>query len=101
MKSIELKIDKEALENGYITLESDINGEELDEKILENLHDEYGIIGELVLTKDYRLIYLDNAIINLNVLDETKSLPIKGKYSISELCIYNASFREIIERLKG
>ena len=99
-KSIELRIDKEALENGYITIESDINGEELDEDTLEKLQDDYGITGDLILTKDYRLVYLDNAVINPDTLEETKNLPVKGKYSISELGIYNASFKEIIEKIK-
>lgn len=99
-KSIKLKIDNEALEHGYITLESDIEDEELDEETLEKLHDEYGITGELILSKDYRLIYLDNAVINPDTLDETKNLPVEGKYSIPELNIYDVSFREIIETLK-
>ena len=99
-KSIELKIDKEALKEGFITLESDIEGEELDEGILEELEDKYGITGQLILTKDYRLVYLDHAVINLDNLDETKKLPVKGKYSIPELNIFSMSFEKIIENLK-
>ena len=99
-ESIELKIDREALWHRFITLESDIKDEELDEETLENLHDEYGVTGELILTKDYRLIYIDNAVINPDTLDDTKKLPVEGKYSIPELNILNASFEEIIEILK-
>ncbi len=100
-KSIELNIDKEALENGFITLEAKVeNYEELDEDTLEELEDKYLITGQLILTKDYELIFLDHAVINPSTLDKIKELPIKGKYSIPELNIYNVSFKDIIEKLK-
>jgi len=98
-KSINLKLDKEALKNGFIVLEADNNEEILEEEKLEQLENEYGIYGELILTKDYKLVYLNHAILNEETLDELKKLPVKGVYSIPEMNIYNVSFPELITKI--
>ncbi len=99
-KSIELKLDKEAFDNGYILLEADSSKDLLSEDELEKLENEYGVYGQLILNKDYELVFLDHAVLKTESLEDLKQLPIKGIYSVPELDIYDVSFSEFMDHLQ-
>ncbi|NPA58013.1 MAG: hypothetical protein GXN94_01835 [Aquificae bacterium] len=97
--SIRLKIDKEALYYGYIWLEAVNSKPLLQDELLEEIENEYGVYGQLVLNKDYELVFLDHAVLRKESLEDLKQIPINGSYSIPELNIHNVDFKTLISAI--